>query len=89
MTLIIIFCLWALMAFLPMWLFKYKEIHYQSFWWDTWDGLKYSSASFCKFKRLPFYFIIHDKKYRHPKEHKDYKAFLKICEQIKNKQTPY
>lgn len=64
-------------------LFDTKEIYRQSFWWDTFDGMQCSTAILYKFKRLPFYFIIHDCNYRTPNEHPEYKQFLEKVNNFK------
>lgn len=76
-----------LIIFFFMWLFKSEEVYKKSFWWDTWNGINYSTSILYKYKRLPFYFIEHKVKYKHPKEHPEYVDFLLAAEQIKNKRS--
>jgi hypothetical protein len=63
---------------------KTEVIYSESFWWSTSDGLRFSVAALYRLKYLNYYYIDFDIRYKHPKEHPNYKEFLETVKKKKD-----
>lgn len=72
-----------LIVALVVWAGSAERVYRESFWWDTNNGLNYSSSSLYKLKWVSLYYISHDENYKHPTKHPEYKEFLNKVKDIK------
>ena len=67
---------------------KNERILREYFWWDTYNGLNFSSTSLYRvtiFGIFVFYYVTHYINYKHPKTHPNYVDFKESVMRIKSK----